>query len=321
MKREDKGTVQLSGHPPEGPEPSMAPAQPISGLERNYALALVIGGAASARPFRISLAGVAVGAKDAVYALGDNEVRIFAPDGSYVRSWKAPAGAACLTVDPNQRVYLGVAGRVEIYDAGGNRTGGFNAGQAGRPAAVTAVKVARDAILVADAASRVIRRFDASGKFLGLIGDRSKAGSFILPNKSLDLDVDAAGVIRATDTGRHQVTTWNVDGSPVSSFGKFGMSNPADFAGCCNPVNLAVTPDGKIVTGEKMVARVKVYEPDGRLLAMIGPGQFDPGCTHIYLAVDSQGRILAGDPVRREVRVFSQLGKAAVRKTEEAENL
>jgi hypothetical protein len=87
------------------------------------------------------------------------------------------------------------------------------------------------------------------------------------------------------------------------------MSNPEDFVGCCNPVNLASTPDGKVVTGEKMVARVKVYEPDGKLLAVIGPENFDPNCIHIHLAVDSKGRILAADPVRRQVNIFSLVAK------------
>ena len=117
--------------------------------------------------------------------------------------------------------------------------------------------------------------------------------------------MDAAGVVRATDSGRHQVTAWALDGSPVGKFGKFGMHAPADFVGCCNPVNVAMTPDGKVVTAEKMVARVKVYEPDGRLLAVIGPEHFDPTCTQIHVAVDANGRILAADPVRRQVMVFA----------------
>ena len=53
------------------------------------------------------------------------------------------------------------------------------------------------------------------------------------------------------------------------------------------------TPDGKIVTGEKMVARVKVYEPDGTLLALIGPEHFDPSARTSTWQVDSKGRILA----------------------------
>jgi hypothetical protein len=87
------------------------------------------------------------------------------------------------------------------------------------------------------------------------------------------------------------------------------MADPADFVGCCNPVNLALTPDGKVVTSEKMVARVKVFDRDGRLLGYIGPEHFDRMVTQIHLAVDSRGRILAGDPVRRTITVFAATGR------------
>ena len=293
-----------------------------------YSLSAIIGGTASAHPFRRSLSGVAVGSGDAIYALGDDEVRVFEPGGAFVAGWEVVKHAACLAVGPGGRIYLGAQGRVEIYQARGSRDGGFAVGGTDKPAAITAIKPFRREILIGDAAARILRRCDADGKQIGVIGDRSKAGSFILPNRWLDFDIDSKGVIRATDTGRHQVTAWSIDGSPLGSFGKFGMSNPADFVGCCNPVNVAVTPDGRIVTGEKMVARVKLYEPDGKLLAVIGPEHFDPGCIHIHLAVDSRGRILAADPVRREVKIFSPAAKSGAladphpgRKHEEPEHV
>ena len=83
------------------------------------------------------------------------------------------------------------------------------------------------------------------------------------------------------------------------------MQNPSDFVGCCNPVNLAVTPEKNIVTAEKMIARVKVFDPQGALIAYIGPENFNPKCTHIHLAVDSRGRILAADPLDLEIKIFS----------------
>jgi sugar lactone lactonase YvrE len=222
-----------------------------------------------------------------------------------IRSWGVPEHASCLTAGPDGRVYIGSAGRVDAYDLDGNHVGGFTAGEQDKPADVTALAVFGVDILVADAQARIIRRYDLVGKPRGVIGDQSKTRSFILPNRSLDLAVDSRGLVYATDSGRHQVTAWDLDGAPRGKFGKFGMMAPEDFVGCCNPVNVAVTPDGKVVTAEKMVARVKVFEPDGRLLALIGPEHFDPACTHIHLAVDSRGRILAADPVRREVKVFS----------------
>jgi hypothetical protein len=68
------------------------------------------------------------------------------------------------------------------------------------------------------------------------------------------------------------------------------------------------------VTGEKVAARVKVFEPEGKLVAVIGPEHFDPKCIHIHLAVDSNGRILAADSVRREVKIFSPATKVEVKR-------
>lgn len=291
--------------PPAPPDQAAKPAAPPAALERKYVQTAVLGGAASAHPFRRSLTGIAVDAADRIYALGDDEVRVFDSQGNRVRGWKTLEKAGCIAFGRDDRVYIGALGRVEIYDSAGSPAGGFAAGETDRPAAVTAIKIVAKEILVADAAARLIRRYDLSGKQLGVVGMLNKTRGFMLPNGWLDFDVDSEGVIRATDTGRHQVTAWSLDGTPRGTFGKFGMTSPADFVGCCNPVNLALTPDGKVVTGEKMVARVKVYEPDGRLLGVIGPENFDLNCEHIHLAVDSRGRILAADPVRREIKIFS----------------
>jgi sugar lactone lactonase YvrE len=273
---------------------------------RRYRPSATLAGRGSASEFHRSLDGVAVGAGGLIHALGDGDVKVFDAGGGVARSWKAPENAACLTVGPDGRVYVGSPGRVDIFGATGNRAGGFAAGQAGKPADVTAIKVYRDNVLVADAGARLIRRYDTTGIERGFIGNRHKTGSFMLPNRSLDFDVDSAGTVYATDTGRHQVSSWALDGSPIAAFGKFGQAKPEDFVGCCNPVNLAVAPDGCVVTAEKVAARVKVFGPDRALLAVIGPEHFDPMCIHIHLAVDSKGQILAADPVRRVITVFGR---------------
>jgi hypothetical protein len=313
--RPDARTAPRATEPAAGPPGGQAgkPVQPHGRLDRQYTLIAVLGGASSADPFRRSLVGIDAGAGDRIFVLGDDEVRIYDAAGNIVRRWKPTAKAGCLAAGSDGRVCVGANNLVEVYDADGSRVGGFAAGDAKAPARITAIKIYGQEILVADADARVIRRYDMSGRQLGLIGTENKTGSFILPNKSLDFDVDAKGVVHATDTGRHQVTAWAIGGSPLGKFGKFGMANPEDFVGCCNPVNLAIAPDGRIVTAEKMISRVKVYEPDGKLLAVIGPENFDPNCVHIHLAVDSKGRILTADPVRREIKIFSLITKAGNR--------
>ena len=302
VRPEPKG--QAPAAPAGPPTGSAAAVAPSAWLERHYVLTATIGSQALPA-FRESLLDVAVGPDDHVHALGDGEIRVFAADGSLVRRWRVADSAECVGLGPDGRVYVGGAGRIDVFESGGRPAGGFAFGAAGEKPAVSAIKVLNRDVLVADPSARIIRRFDAGGRELGLIGDRGKTKAFILPNGRLDIDVDGAGVVRATDTGRHQVSAWAIDGTPLGKFGKFGMTDPADFVGCCNPVNVATTPDGKVVTSEKMVARVKVFEPDGRLLAVIGTEHFDPKCTQIHLAVDSNGRILAADPVRRRIQVFS----------------
>jgi hypothetical protein len=291
---------------PSGPATAAPPNPAEAAFAREYSKPVAV------KMFDRSFLGIAVGPGDWIYALGDGEIRVLASDTSVVKRWKAPDRARCLAVGPDGHVYLGAPGRVEILDDAGKRAGGFSVGDAGKPASITAIRVFGDEILVADAAARYIRRYDSTGRQLGEIGTQNKTRTFILPNRSLDFDVDANGVVRAADSGRHRVSAWKLDGSPLGHFGKFGQRNPEDFVGCCNPVNLALTPNGEIVTAEKANARVKVYEPDGKLLAILGPEHFDPACTTLRLAVDSKGRILAADPVRREIKIFSPVLRIGV---------
>jgi hypothetical protein len=307
------------------PEPKKAaqPAPPLVQVDlskpfapsHKYALSLTLERAGAVRLFSNSLTGVAIGAADRIYALGDGQVFIFEAGGNLVRKWKAPERASCLGVSLDKKVLIGsFSGRVETYSDEGNRLGGFSAGRGNKPASVTSIKMIRGEILIADAAARLIRRYDINGRQLGEIGTQGHSG-FMLPNRSLDFSVDSKNVIWAVDPGRHRVSSWNSDGSPVGRFGKFGTRNVEDFVGCCNPVNIAVAPDGKIVTGEKVAARVKVYSPEGKLLAVIGPEHFDPGCLHFHLAVDSKGRVIVADPVRLQLKVFSPGISSGVRES------
>jgi hypothetical protein len=274
-------------------------------LDLEYAQTLVLGDVNLEQRFRRSISAVAIGSADQINVLGDGEVRAFDSKGIFVRSWKAPEGALCMAIGGDERVYLGVAGQVAIYSATGIREGGFAVGESGKSASITAIKISGSEILVADASARCIRRYTETGKLIGEIGTQNKTRGFMLPNRSLDMDVDAKGTVRATDSGRHRVSSWILDGTPAGYFGKFGLRNPEDFVGCCNPVNIAVAPDGKIITAEKVIARVKVFDAGGKLLALIGPEHFDPQCIHLHLAVDSKGRIVVADPIRLAVKVFS----------------
>jgi len=285
--------------------PAALAAPPPGGLKLTYTQTLSLGGKGSPNRFKHSLVDIALDSEDNIYGLGDDEIRIFSPAGKFLRSWKVKPQTTCLEAGPDGRIYTGMPGRVEIYSQQGQYSGGLDIGYPDKPAGVTAIKFLDEEMLVADAAARIIHRYNSAGKRIGAIGDQNKTGSFMLPNGWLDFDIAPDGILYATDTGRHRVTGWLQDGSPKGFFGKFGMRDASNFVGCCNPVNLAVTPDGNIVTAEKMIARVKVFDPTGVLLAYIGPENFNQKSRNIHLAVDSNGRILAADPLYREIKIFT----------------
>ena len=89
------------------------------------------------------------------------------------------------------------------------------------------------------------------------------------------------------------------------------------FFGCCNPCHLALLPDGRFVTSEKGIPRVKIYDSAGDFesvvagseqlglpMAALGDAR-SKGVEHIYdVAADGRGRVLVLDPVGKCVRVF-----------------
>jgi hypothetical protein len=62
-----------------------------------------------------------------------------------------------------------------------------------------------------------------------------------------------------------------------------------------------------VVTAEKSIARVKVYDANGNLLSVIGPENFDQSNTSMSIAVDGSGRIYVADTKPRVIRRFVQV--------------
>ena len=101
------------------------------------------------------------------------------------------------------------------------------------------------------------------------------------------------------------------------------------FCGCCNPIGLAVLPDGRCVTAEKGLPRVKVFAADGRLESVVAPpASFAPVASEeregdlgettsdgLDVALDGEGRVWVLDLVGGTVQGFrpkpAKEGKAA----------
>ncbi len=250
-----------------------------------------------------TLRGITIDDTERLYAVGDADVKVFDLNGSLLRRWRTARPGHSVAVDRERNVYVGEVGRIERFNETGRLLATWKDEE--RLGVLTAIGFAGADVLVADATHRRIHRYDHDGKFLNDIGHDNKMKGFLIPNGSLDLSVDAKGIIHATNPGKHRVERYKPTGELLGHFGKFGGPNPEGFSGCCNPTNVAVTRSGQYVVTVKAAPYAKLYDSAGKLLSLIGSEAFDGSCKNMDVATDAKGRIYVVDTVRLQIVVFA----------------
>ncbi|MCP4903262.1 MAG: hypothetical protein GY906_40390 [bacterium] len=252
------------------------------------------------------LRGISAGTRGRVFVAADTALIGFSGNRETHRfDVEAPAG--CLAIDEDGDLYVGFDSHVEVWSHEGQRVAAWQ--PVASEAMITSVALTEDEVLVADAGTKLVHRYDRQGQEIGVIGkkdeDRGISG-FIVPSPFFDLAVGSDGFAWVVNPGRQSIENYAPDGSLRSSWGEAGMDIEG-FCGCCNPTHLSVLPDGSFVTAEKGLPRVKVYAPTGKLKAVVaGPDQFTEGVVGLDLAVDEMGRILVLDPAQKAIRVFQE---------------
>jgi len=302
----DRDEVLLPAEPP--------PVEPRTDL--NYVLARTLDSGMA------QLNGLALDAGGDLYLAGSDGVRVLDAGGEEVRAFPIPEAAHCVAVAEDGTVYVGLATRVEKYSPAGRLLASWGDGSDAdvRFKYITDVAVSGPDVYVADAGSRRVFRFDTTGDLIGEIGapdpDEGVPG-LLCPSAHLDCVVGPEGLLFINNPGRRRVERYRPDGKLLDWWGTQGLA-PESFCGCCNPTDIALAPDGRIVTAEKGIPRVKLYDPTGRMLAFIGPRHFSRDAKGLDVAVGATGRIYVADPGDGKVRVFEPVEPSA--DVEEMEN-
>jgi hypothetical protein len=265
-----------------------------------------------------SLHAVAIGPEDRIYLAADKSIQVFDKNAVRLSELKLSKTPECLTITEDGTVYVGMRDRVEVYGSGGERKASWNG--LGNRAVLTSIAVSENDVFVADAGNRVILRYDVSGKLVRRIGERDESRNipgFVVPSPYFDVAVSADGLLRVANPGEHRVEAYTFDGDFEFSWGNPSVAIDG-FCGCCNPVNFAIIPDGRFVTCEKGLPRIKVYGADGSFESVVaGPKDFlknakscnlgdvsDCQTGGMDIAVDSSGRVIVMDPVEKMIRIF-----------------
>jgi hypothetical protein len=255
---------------------------------------------AETEPIRLDLkepSSLAAGAGK-IYVGGSGIIAVFDEAGRPSGSIAVEGLPLSLAVDAQLNVFAGVGNHIEVFDAAGVRKAVW------APPADNAIPVSialrGEDVLVGEARRGEVLRYDRSGVQIDSI-----TGFVLFSSPALGLAVDSRDRLWAVNPGAREIRCYKPDGSLDSSWNRPGRAVDA-FSGCCNPVDIALLPDGSIVTSEKNIVRVKVVSPGGELLGVVaGPLQFDQSITELDVEVDSNGRVLVLDPVRSEVRIFA----------------
>ena len=261
---------------------------------------------------------ISIGPGDRPYLCAGNYVSAVDGAGHPEMEIATSGVAGCSAVTTDGTVFVGVRDHVEVFDAKGQRRTAWDSPD--RKSWFTSVAVGGKDVFVADAGKRVVLRYDHDGKLIGRIGtkdrDRNVPG-FIVPSPYLGVVIHPDGLLRVNNPGRHRVELYTFDGDFEGSWGKPSAAIEG-FCGCCNPIALALLSDGRFVTCEKGLPRVKIYSRTGELECVVaGVESFSDNaracsglndCAHggLDAAVDSRGRIHILDFVTNEVLVMQR---------------
>ena len=255
---------------------------------------------------------------DRIYVAGDKSIRIFDVQGNVLSEIKLNDSPQCLTISSDGSIYVGMKEHLEIYNSTGTRIAKWES--LGQNSFITSIAVADNDVFVADATGKIVLRCDTSGKLKTKIGKRNPdkgIPGFIIPSPYFDLAIAPDGLLRVVNPGLHKIEAYTFDGELESSWGDTSI-DVKGFSGCCNPVNIAILNDGRIVTCEKGIPRIKVYSSKGIFESIVAGAESFANTVGIYnpsetkddstkaldVAVDSKGHIFVLDPVENTIRKY-----------------
>ena len=261
---------------------------------------------------------LAMGPEDRLHIAGKNGITILDLNGARLDEIVLPSAARCVAVGPDGTVYAGLRDHVEVFDRKGQRTAAWES--PGKKVWLTGLAASDKEVFAADAGNRVVLRYDKSGKVIGRIGEKSKdrnVPGLIVPSPYLDVALGRDGLLRVNNPGRHCIEVYTTDGELELSWGKPSAAIEG-FCGCCNPIALELLADGRYITCEKGLPRVKIYSAQGQFECVVaGPESFpenartgaisdksDGMLGGLDAVVDSRSRVFVLDLVTAAVTVM-----------------
>jgi DNA-binding beta-propeller fold protein YncE len=161
---------------------------------------------------------------------------------------------------------------------------------------------------VVDSLNHRVQRFDATGQFLGQVGQQGKGdGEF---NEPWGIAVDKQGNVYVADTWNHRIQVFTADLRFVRRWGEFsnGVGMPKGGEGnFYGPRGIAVDEQGYVYVTDTGNKRVQKFDSQGRFVASFGGVGSEAGqlSEPVGIQVDQAGNIYVADTWNRRVQIFN----------------
>lgn len=226
-------------------------------------------------------------AGEKLIAATSNNIFIYDRTGNLLNNFAVGSNLRDIATD-DDRIYLLFPTRVEVYNHEGEWLRDWEA--CSEQSDYCAMAIAPGAVFVTDVANKNICKYTTDGNFVKFI---QSPDGFIIPSYSFGITY-TNGILYCSNPGRHQVEKYSPEGNYIGAFGKAGGATGM-FGGCCNPVHLAYTSAGEIITSEKGNPRISCYGTNGEFRNVLLDGKtLGGGYTAYDVKVDKDKLFVAG---------------------------
>jgi hypothetical protein len=258
------------------------------------------------------LSGIAIDDRFRIFVCGNQQVAVFDTTGIRTGGFKIDTIASCIALSGSD-LYIGIGPRVSNYSYEGVKSADFKAYNS--EGYITSVSKNGDFVYAADAINKIVLKYTNDGTLIQEIGRKdSLTGSsgFVLPSLYFDIAFGSFNDLWVVNTGMLRLENFTTSGNLQSVWETASPGNNG-FIGCCNPVHIAILPNGSFVTYEKGIDMIKVFDPTGQLHCLVaGAGSFKGNADYLLgnnnlvkdLVTDTNGHIYILDAYNR-INIFA----------------
>lgn len=206
-----------------------------------------------------------------LYLVSDSSLLVLSTEGQALDRFPILPGAGSLWVEGTLAV-VGHGTFVAAYDLEKKSLEG-RWEDLGERGVITGIAANEEVVYVADAGNRQVVMYDKQGSRVGAFEGKAETEAghgFIVPSANFDLTVNDFGELWVVNPGRHALENYSDEGR-MRGYWQHASFDIEGFLGCCNPARISSMSEGRLLTSEKGLVRIKIYGPSGDLKSVVAP--------------------------------------------------